>query len=656
MYRKHIHISAGLIEKSLNKFSICKERTGMQFYRNTLIQNEDVINVMESIVDNQFDFVYLDVPWLTGKGDFTYYNPEKKEDSFLEIKKYLAQSRNCSVKDITLEEVKEERLKRRAVKERAQIDTYGSFIAKILENSRRILDEKGMLVFKAPLDSIIDYKLMLDQVFSNSYVMQITIEMRKRLTNIRKPGRMNHEILYFYSKSNNYTLNQVYENYDSYKNRFDLKDKRDRYKLYSLMQGSSMARFNYTWRGITPTGNLKWIYKQEKLDNLFKDNRIVIKDNRAYLKRYMKENPREKSSVWKANESCFFDIYEKQTYTMMAQHFIDVVSMVTNENDWIFAPYDVDQKLPVIAQNMNRNWVTVNPFPMERENYKTFLNRQCYEEVSDIVGNPDEVVYSKILKNIDDINDLKARLSTLNFSVADIKKQLGLEGENEETIVEKIQEKIDELIEKSDIEYYIPLVQEWIKPYWDKLEQESKCFLPTAELLFQQYKETKDFDLSTAIMPYCKALEKEIYTKMFKGYVKKLVLDGINVKNMFLKDFVEYETKRFAEAIQRFTTRFKNNDSKWHFELGTMVYILRIVLDDESPFLEKGRIYRDFKSYLEDQFEYSFFNIGFLLKLDNVVQLRNNSAHPQIVTSKRIQEGKEVIKQKIIELLKYYNE
>lgn len=611
---------------------------------------------MESINNNQFNFVYLDVPWFTGMNDFNYSFSENNDDTNLELIEYLAKLKNCNAKDISLNELKEERLKRRSLKEKADIDLYGSYIAKILENAMRILDSKGMLVFRAPINSVIDYKLMLDQVFSNTYVMQITLEKRKRPMLHTENVVINHETLYFYSKSKEYKLNKVYEKLELYKDQYPYKDEKDSYKLIPLMRGGSVGRYDFTWRAISSTDHLKWICKEEKLEDLYSDNRVVIKGEKAYKKSYLKENPREKSSVWKANLSwsSFFNINEKPSFTMTAENFIDLINMVTNENDWIFAPYDYDQKMPVIAQNMNRNWVTINSFIKEEKNYKEFLSKE-YDEIFELEGITDTRIYNKLLKNIDDINDLKFRLKTLNTSVADIKNQLGLDSENEEVIIEKIQEKIDELIEKSDIEYYIPVVQNWIKPYWDKLENESRWFLPTAELLFHEYKETNDFDLSTAIMPYCKSLEKEIFTKMFKGYVKDLIVRGINVHTKFKKDFNEYETKKFVEAIKSFTTRFKNNDSKWHFELGTMVYVLKIVLKGGGPFLKEDRIYRDLKNYLEKQFELSFFDVGFLLKLDDVVRLRNDSAHPQIVTPERVKEGKEITKQKIIELLKFYN-
>lgn len=627
----------------------------MQFNKNTLIYNKDVISIMEAINDNQFNFVYLDVPWFTGKDDFIYSLETVKEDSNLEIKRYLAQLKKCKERDISIEEIKEESLNRRALRQKNELDLYGAFIAKILENALRILDNFGILVFKAPINSVIDYKLMLDQVFSNSYVMQITLEKRKRPMLIKAPA-INHELLYFYSKSNDYTLNKVYEKFESYKEQYNLKDEKDRYRLDPLMRVfpiDSRGRFDFTWRGIRPNGNLKWRYNQDKLNELFKDNRIVIKGENAYLKSYLKENPREKSSVWKANWSSFFNIKEKCSFTLMAENFIDLVNMVTNENDWIFAPYDPDQKLPVVAQNLKRNWVTINPFSKEVENYREFL--KDYDEVSEIKGNTAVIEYKNLLKNIEDINDIKSRLITLNTSVVDIKNQLNLEGINEEAITEKIQEKINQLIEKSDIEYYIPLVQDWIKPYWDKLEDESKRFLPTAELLFQEYKETSDFDLSTAIMPYCKTLEKELFTKMFSGYIKYLILCGTNVQTKFKKDFNEIQTKRFAVALKRFTTELKNDETEWRFELGTMEYVLKRVFKDASSLLREGRIYRDFKNYLEKHFEDSIFNNDFLLKLDIVVKLRNDSAHPNIVTPERIKEGKEITKQKIIELLKYYN-
>ena len=607
----------------------------MQFNQNLLIHNKNVIHTMESIEDDQFNFIYLDLPWYTGHQGFIYNSEENKSYN------------------IATEDINEERLKLRLEAENKEKDEYGNFVSKILENSMRILKDTGILVFRAPIRSVIDYKLMLDQIFSSTYIMQITLETRIRSSYDKRPERMNHEILYFYSKTNKYTLNKVYEDYNNYIDEFNFLDDRDRYNLKLLT--TNMGHYDYVWKGIRPNNNRKWRYSKEKMDQLFEDKRIVIKDGRAFLKYYMKEHPREKSSVWGATVGSFFDIKEKLSTTMSGKHFIDLLKMTTSKNDWIFSPYDVDQKLPVIAQNLGRKWVVINANCNQTYSYKEFLKKDSYEEVTNIQGNTKRIVYNKVLKDIDDINDLKQRLARLDKDITIIKKQLGLAVEDEEVVIEQIQEKIDELIEKSDIEQYIPVVQEWIKPFWERLEAESKRFLPTAELLYQEYKEAEKFDLSIAMLSYCKALEKEIYSKMFKGYIKKLIEDGTNVERKFPKDFKSNQTKRFARRVSQYTTEYKDNENQWKFELGTMVYILRIVLKKENVFLKEGRIYRDFKNYLEQQFEHSFFDIGFMIDLDNVVNLRNASAHPQIITPDRIDRGKEIAKKKIVKLLSYYN-
>lgn len=72
------------------------------------------------------------------------------------------------------------------------------------------------------------------------------------------------------------------------------------------------------------------------MNELYHDDRIVLKDDRALFKSYMKDNP------------------EKGSFTLSANNFIDLLNMVTVKNDWIFSPFDVDIKLPVIAQKMEK--------------------------------------------------------------------------------------------------------------------------------------------------------------------------------------------------------------------------------------------------------------------------------------------------------------
>ena len=615
---------------------------------------------MESIRENQFNFIYLDLPWCTISDDLFRYTKNKKEDSYSELEIFLANQKGCETKDITVADIKAERLKRKVESENLEKKKYSIFISKILENSWRILNSTGILILRSPEKSIIDFKLMLDQVFSDTYIMKITLEKINRPWTTNSTDYMNQETLYLYSKTNEFRLNKIYEDFDSYSSEFKYEDDKDRYKLISLLSNNFNKNNNgYTWKGISPEKNQIWRFDKEKLDELYESDRIVIKNGKAFLKCYMKENQREKSTVWKASLKNHFNIEEKHSSTIYVKHFIDLINMVTNENDWIFSPFDVDQKLPLIAEKLGRRWVVINPTCDdaygETYSYKNELSNDKYIEIKNIQGNTQEIVYTEILKNIDDINNLKKRLAQLNESVLIIKKQLGVTVEDEESVLEQIQERIDVLIEKSDIEQYVPIVQEWIKPFWTKLETESKQFLPTAELLYEEYKNAKKFDLSIAILSYCKALEKELYSKMFKGYIKKLINGKINVRKEFIKDFEDYETKKFAESIHRYTTKEKNNELNWKLELGTMVYILKIVLDDKNIFLNDGRIYADYRKYLEEQFESLFFDIKFSADLDSLAKLRNDSAHPNIVDSEKIETGKELAKSKLLEILRYHN-
>lgn len=622
----------------------------MQFTTNSLIQNKDVINTMENILDNQFNLVYLDLPWFTGRNG--YFIPIEGERNS-ELKAYLAKQSKCDIRIISITDIKEERLKRRAVEEKSQLDEYSSYITKILENSRRILTKNGILCFRSPADTCVDYKIMLDQIFSTTYIMQVTLE--KRTSNIKTELlHMNHEILYLYSKSKEYSINKIYEDFTSYEDEFKLIDERGRYKLSSLLQ--RQGGFSFSWKGTIPSNNLKWRYSKEKLEEFYKEKRIVIKETgKVFLKYYQKEHPREKSTVWKVSNDTTVGFVERQTSSILASHFKNIINLATNDGGWIFSPYSTDCKLPVIAQNMNRNWVVINPTLSESYNYVELLGENTYVILNKIDGTTANVVYKKLIKNVEDINELKSKLFFLENSITDIKNQIGVDGQTVEVVLGKIYNKINELIAETDIENYIPYVKDWVNPYWDKLEEESQFFLPTAELLFKEYKELNKFDLSSAMVEYCKALEKEIYNKIFKGYIRSLVSSKIDVKIIFSMDFQENETKKFADAVKQFTTRYKIREDKWHFELGTMVYILNIVLGEESKFLKGGRIYKDFKDYLEKHFEMGFFDIKFNIDLDTVAKLRNDSAHPQIVTLERINGGKELIKQKIRDLLHHYS-
>src|SRR5699024_5517750 len=96
---------------------------------------------------------------------------------------------------------------------------------------------------------------------------------------------------------------------------------------------------------------------------------------------------------------------------------------------------------------------------------------------------------------------------------------------DEKEIIKFLEQKIDETIGKiidQGFEMYIEMVKLWIDPNWNKLEDLSKDFLPSAELLYSQINKVENSDPSPYIIQYCRTLEHELLEKIFRPYLKNL--------------------------------------------------------------------------------------------------------------------------------------
>src|SRR5690625_5814107 len=94
-----------------------------------------------------------------------------------------------------------------------------------------------------------------------------------------------------------------------------------------------------------------------------------------------------------------------------------------------------------------------------------------------------DAIDNKLDKIIVKVDNILEHLEKLQSEITVIKTLQA----DEEQIIEFIEQKIDETVEKvtnDNLDPYIKIVKAWIDPNWFKLEMLSQVFLPSAELLY----------------------------------------------------------------------------------------------------------------------------------------------------------------------------
>lgn len=590
------------------------------------------LDVLEQLGNESYDFIFLDVPYFSGFNDFDLISDE--------IKLRISKMKNIPIGEITANLIREERENI----EKAELKEYSGYISKVVENVHRLLKDDGVLAFLCPSHEYVDinYRLILDQFFPSFAV--VTIEKNRSLFS---KNHGNNYSLFFYSKKKDFVIPELKEL--SPVEEFPYRDEYDHYrKIPAAIIGRDRPNLHYEWHGITPAVNKTWKYRREKMDEMFSQGRIIIEDDKVWIKYYRGENPKPISSVWKYTDTTGFLMSIDST--SIGRMF----SMFVKSGSRVLCPYDRDGKFSYFADISDTAWESVYLGKNER-NMIVRIPEEHYEVIEDLDLSVSREYKDDIVTNVGDIDGVKEKLNKLAADVKTIQSSIGLDDDSElsvKSVTDKIHQAVTEVLSAYNIDGCIPEAEAWLDPYWHKLEPESKHFIPTGLLLYNQFNADPGIDQAPIMIEYCKSLEKELFQKMYYGYIKDLMDRGTDIRSEFPEAFDQQSTSVFAEFLSECTTTKKDDPEEWKFEMGKMAYVLQAVLG-RSP---REPIIIDFRDYLNRVFDQQFFMEKFNDKLHIITKLRNNCAHPNIINKEAVETGKELIRQKLLLILKYYTE
>lgn len=650
---------------------------------NILYKNCVSLGVVQSLTE-KFELIYLDAPYYSGR-DLSFGSEHS-------IRHQLAEENDCKISDITIEDV----ATRRKHYEQKSMDEFMNYIVQLLKSCKEKLKDEGILCFLVPGErySDINYRLVIEQIFPS--FKEITLERRKMP---HATGKANNDSLFFLSNVEDYDFPVLMELPDVEK--FASKDDVDYYRLMTAESRFNRPANRFEFQGILPSEDNCWSYSNEKMNELLKNNRIVVKNGKVYIKRYRGECQRVVSDVWKDEDEQHFT-----GNTSIGSVTINkILDMCVPADGRVLLPYERDGKFTYVCTKNGIEWVSIyTPLESGRLDYIQQIPTEIYSVIENqdyYVGsiNENNVITStraarKIqVKNqelaevnsglrheneelleinvelIDENTDLrkendelKARVNTLMDSIRQIQLSVGIEETDEVTIdliIEKIHNQTMTLMSSMNFEQYIPIAEEWMAPHWNLLESESKKFIPTGLMLgdiLDKIGDGENADKAPVVIEYCKTLEKELFQKIFCEYVKYLIKERINVKEAFQDSYKKVDGKKnkksrvFADFLNECTTYNKCKPEEWHFEIGKMARVLMMTLEG----VESDVLFIEFRKFLEKIFDEEFFKQEFEKSLDEIAELRNKCAHPNVVDEDNATSGKAAIREKLINILKYY--
>ena len=227
------------------------------------------------------------------------------------------------------------------------------------------------------------------------------------------------------------------------------------------------------------------------------------------------------------------------------------------------------------------------------------------------------------------------KFNSLFSALDDIKSNVVNNEDSISKVIKLIFERFDKEIKEDDLKKYEKKVKAWLN-FWNLLEEESKVFMPGAEFLYNKIKRSSFDDFSPFVLYYCRALEYELFNKIFLGYhdyieekyEDKTVLFDYNKTSLSSKAIKEIE----SGIIQGFKRGVLNNSPK--YTLGDMRLLLNLL-----PSENKTKGSNRFQALLALQELSNFINseIGqvpsdLIKDIESIItNYRNPSAHTGII-------------------------
>ncbi len=606
---------------------------------NKLYLTDNVLGCMEHLIDDPFQLIFMEPPFNTGTD-------------------FLKQS-----------EIEENDIK------------YGKEISHLVECAKNLLSNSGCFCFSiiSVQNKNYNYQMILEHFFKHIISFALKDSVHRSI-----PGRVpSHRIIYCCS-----TDKSVFENLMEQDNSQSYKEVDDNGRLYRLIPAFTKKRpqrdkpqytwhydsldesdswrytksimdqedkgtkkrsqrdnLQYTWHNISLDESYTWICTKPIMDQEYEKGNIIIQNGIAYKKKYLDESYVPIPNVWE-NNSDIFSISKENMYR--------IINLFSSESQRVLCPFDRDGKFAWCASQCNRQWTSITKveFLLSDTSFYSQISDDEYEFlISEKTSRKTE--YENVVKSKNEIDSLQAKVIRLQLAVRRIQEQVGLTdntADNIDDAIEQIHGKIAELLSSESLSEYIPESQKLITPHWEKLEEESKRFLPTGEFLFKQLGQQEDADYAPVMIEYCRTLENEMFSKMFKGYIYSLIKHRTVVNKTFKDSFAEVESKTFADFVNKCTTRNANRPSEWKFEIGKMFHVLDHTLID-AP---QCSIFLDFREYLSRVFKPNFNRGTFIKDLSRINDLRNDCAHRGFIRKSEISSGKQKIVKKLNIILENY--
>lgn len=343
---------------------------------NTLYYGDNLDILRRYVADESVDLVYLDPPFNSNQDYNVLFSEHSGEDSAAQIKAFTDTWKwDHEAARVYMETVEEggrvaEALRAfRTFLGTSDMLAYLVMMAPRLVDLRRALKPTGSIYLHCDPTASHYLKMLMDAVFGPEHFRNEIIWKRTTAhSDGKRCGRI-HDVILFYTKSDGYKWNQVYQPYDP--------DYVERYYRYKDDDGRVFASGDVAAAGPGPArmfrGELRepppgshWRFSQEKIDQYVTEGRIFFtKNGFPRYKRYLNEMPgMPLQDIWADKEVQPVVSWSAEKLGYPTQKPVGLLERIitasSDPGDTVLDPFCGGGTTVAAAQNLGRPWVGID--------------------------------------------------------------------------------------------------------------------------------------------------------------------------------------------------------------------------------------------------------------------------------------------------------
>jgi len=351
---------------------------------NNLFYGDNLDILKNHIKDESIDLIYLDPPFQSGKDYNIIFKPEKAgvKGSTSQIKtfedtwnwgieaenEYIGLISGTLTKEPPSQRLIDLMKAMRGYLAECPMLAYLCMMAPRLLEMKRVIKPTGSIYLHCDPTASHYLKLLMDAVFgTENFRNEIIWKRINAKGNVQKKYGWIHDVILFYSKTNEWTWNQQFLEYDesyteNFYNKVDANGRR--YQLDNITAPMSRASKGqiYSWKGYTPPPSRCFVYNEEKMEQLDKEGRIHYSKTGGprYIRCLDEMEGNKCPDIW--TDINIASTAERMGYpTQKPEALLErIIKANTNEGDVVLDPFCGCGTAIAASEKLNRKWIGID--------------------------------------------------------------------------------------------------------------------------------------------------------------------------------------------------------------------------------------------------------------------------------------------------------